>query len=224
MSEPSIFQAMAKAGYLLLDPPHPASPGGSRLLVAVRAAPTGLHFDPELIELCWRDPDQRPGRTKLTLNSSLSGAQQVCAGPVVLHDRHDKRVHFYMYGGTVEGYIDAGLTVYTLGSAAPILEMTDDLKGVAEQLAAETEALLAKIHAEWGLNDEGFRQWLIEIDPLRLYTATVRAVLSSYKRSSALIHSFHPFDKMLLDEKEWLSRLGHWEISTPGLDGLFARG
>ncbi len=224
MSEPSIFQAMAKAGYRLLDPPHPASPGGSRLLVAVRAAPTGLHFDPELIEICWRDPYQRLGRTKLTLNSSLSGAQQVCAGPVVLHDRHDKRVHFFMYGGTVEASIDAGLTIYTLCSAAPILEMTDDLEGVAEQLAAETEALLAKMHAEWGLNDEGFRQWLIEIEPLRLYAATIRAVLSSYNRSSALMHSFHPFYKMLLDEKKWLSGLGQWEISAPGSDDLFTRG
>lgn len=220
MDEQTAFTITKTEGYHLLDRPHPHSPGYTGLLVAIRETPTGQHFDPEFIELFLSASDQKVGPVKLRLDSSLSGVQRVCAGPIVLHDRVDKRVYFFAYGGTVEATSRNGTTVYVLCSPAPILPMSTGLESVPEQLAAETEALLAKMHANWGQDDQGFVQHLAQVNPLPLYAATIHSVLSTYQKSPSLRESYQSLYKMLFDEKEWLIQLGQWSTTAPDLEDL----
>jgi hypothetical protein len=220
MDEQTIFNLIINEGYHLLDRPHPHSPGHTGLLVAIREAPTGQHFDPELIELCLSESNQKVGPVKLTLKPSFSGVKRVCPGQVVLRDRIDKRVYFFVYGGTLEASSRDGTTVYVLRSPAPILAMSSGLESIPEQLASETEALLAKMHARWGRNDQGFIQHLAQVDPLRLYVATIRSMLSMYQLSPTLRESYHSLYEMLFGEKEWLIQLGQWSTTAPDLEDL----
>jgi len=41
--------ALRDLGFTLLNSDHPAAPGGSQLLVALRSEPTLRHFDPEAL-------------------------------------------------------------------------------------------------------------------------------------------------------------------------------
>lgn len=213
---------IAEAGYRLLDPPHPASPGGTRLLIALRQTLTERHYDPERIDLSRADPDRGVGQVRLTLASLPTGRWLLCAGPVVLRDRFDKRVHFFTYGGTLDIYGNNGLAVCVLTSPAPIVEMSNEPDNVAEQLASETEALLARMHAIWRTNDHGFLQRLVEIDPLELYAATILQLLKTYEHNPALRHSFHRFYGLLLKEQDWLQGLGRPQSSSIPLDALLA--
>ncbi|MCB9102379.1 MAG: hypothetical protein H6632_22770 [Anaerolineales bacterium] len=222
MNDELFFQEMAEAGYLLLEPLHPASPGGTRLLIALRQTPTERHYDPERIDLSRADADGCAGRVRLTLAALTSGNWPLCPGPVVLRDRFDKRVYFFSYGGALEIYTNAGMAVCVLTSPAPIVEMANEPDNVAEQLASETEALLARMHANWGRDDQGYQQRLVEIDPLELYAATIIHLLESYKQNSALRHSFHRFYGMLLNEQDWLQGLERPHISSIPLDVLLA--
>ncbi|MCB0163697.1 MAG: hypothetical protein KDI79_05695 [Anaerolineae bacterium] len=222
MNDELFFQEMAEAGYLLLDPPHSISPGGTRLLIALRPMPTEHHYDPERIDLSRSDPDLGVGQVRLTLASVTNGRWLLSAGPVVLRDRFDKRVYFFTYGGTLDIYANNGMVVCVLTSPAPIVEMSHEPDSVAEQLATETEALLARVHANWGRDDRGYQQRLVEIDPLELYAATIFHLSETYQHNSALRHCFHHFYGMLAQEQAWLHSLGRPQIASIPLDALLA--
>lgn len=222
MNEQAAFEEIAHAGYLLLDRPYPASLGGTRLLVALRETPTNMHFDPETINLHWRQPNGKIEQARISWSTSFGKSRRVCAGQVVLHDRRGKPVYFFVYGGTIEACMDTTTKVCELCSPAPILEMANGVESLAGQLAAETEALLARMHANWGLNDTGFIQRMGEIDPLVLYTATLRSILSSYDHSRYLRQIFHPLYEALRNEKKWLSELGQWEANPHQLEYYFS--
>ncbi|MCG3208174.1 MAG: hypothetical protein FOGNACKC_01776 [Anaerolineae bacterium] len=220
MADQAMIDIIKTEGYHLFEKPHPHSPGHTGLLVAIRETPTEQHFDPESIELSLNDSTQTAGPTRLTLESSNSGVYHVCPGKVILRDRMDKRVYFFAYGGSLETSFLPGTAMYCLQSPAPILLMAEGLETVPELLAAETEMYLARLHARWGADDEGFRQRLAAADPMQLYAATVQSMLTSYKRSSAWKESYHALYETLLGEKEWLTRLGRWPTTTGGLRDL----
>ncbi|MCB0212739.1 MAG: hypothetical protein KDJ52_25575 [Anaerolineae bacterium] len=220
MDDTTIFEEIAEAGYLLLDPPHPASPGGLRLMIALRETPTEEHYDPERIDLFRAEPDGTVLQTHLTLKTFTNGSWPLCAGTVVLRDRFDKRVYFFTYGGRLDIYSDNGMAVCDLHSTAPIVTMSTDSQSVTEQLAVETEALLARIHATWGRDDSGYYHRLAEIDPLALYGASIMYITENYEENSALRHCFHSFYEMLIQEHEWLHTLGRPDILSTQLNVL----
>lgn len=217
MEEQFVFHEMEDWGYSLLDKAHPDSPGYTGLLVAIRQTPTELHFDPEAIELRLAEPGSQIRQVTLGLNLAFSASRRVCAGQVVLRDRIDKRVNFFVFGGTLEATTVPGETVYSLRSSAPILALTERRESAPTQLALETESLLAKIQAKWGLNDAGFTERLVQVDPHLLYVACLDSILTSYQQTANLRHSFHEFYEMLLREKEWLVQSRQWPITSPGL-------
>ena len=220
MDEQANFNTMEHEGYHLFDRPHPHSPGHTRLLVAIRETPTKQHFDPESIELYLIEPNQKVGSVKLTLTSLFSGVQQICPGQIVLHDRMDKRVYFFVYGGTLEASFRNETTIYVIRSPAPILAMSSGLESLPEQLASETEALLAKLYTRSGLNNEGFQYRLTQVDPLLFYEATIRSIPSTYEQSPTLRANYHLFYEILLSEKDWLAQLGRWSSTSLNLADL----
>ncbi|MCB0196713.1 MAG: hypothetical protein KDJ65_32470 [Anaerolineae bacterium] len=220
MDDNTLFEEIATAGYLLLDQPHPNSPGGLRLLIALRETPTEAHYDPERIDLYRAEPDGRVLLNHLKLKTITNGSWPLCAGPVVLRDRTDKRVYFFTYGGSLDIYSNNGMAVCELRSTAPIVTMSSDSESVAEQLAVETEALLARIHAAWGRDDDGYYHRLVETDPLALYGASIVYISKTYEQSPALRHCFHPFYEMLTQEHAWLHTLGRSDVLSTQLDSL----
>jgi len=226
MGEQSILHLMENWGYYLLPKSHPDSPGYTGLLVAIREEPTERHFDPQSMRLRFRDEHDKAKWITLRLHSPLEvpieASLRVCPGKVVLRDRMDKRVDFFVFGGSLEAVSVPGETVYSLRSPAPILELTGDLESVPDQLASETEALISELQARWGLDEEGFARRLAQVDPLQFYLATLEAILARYEQDHTLQEAFHEFYLALHNEKRWLTERGQWPATLPRLEELLA--
>jgi hypothetical protein len=164
MEEQSILHLMENWGYYFLPKSHPDSPGFTGLLVAIRKQPTEKHFDPQAMRLRLRDKYNEAKWTTLGLHSPLElpikASIHVCPGEAMLRDRTDKRVNFFVFGGSLEAVSVPDETVYSLRSPAPILKLTDDRESVPDQLAAETEALIGELEVRSGSDEEGFARRL----------------------------------------------------------------
>jgi hypothetical protein len=220
MNGQSVMCQMEDWGYHLLSKFHSYSPGHTGLLVAIREAPTKMHFDPESIRLQLRDRDRIASWITLKLKAPFQETRHVCPGRVILSDRVDKRVYFFVFGGSLEVTFGPGETVYTLRSPAPILEITESPESIPGQLAFETEAMIGALQARWRPDKKGFARRLAEVDPLRFYLASLHSILLRYEQSRALQESFDDLYDALLRERGWLKKAGHWPASPPKLEEL----
>jgi hypothetical protein len=221
MQQSEVLSRMQYSGYELLAAPHTRSPGFGGLLVAIRAAPTLAHFDPEIIRLCLIDPASNPYTTTLQLTSHLSGPQRVGPGRVVVSDRLNKRLGYFIYGGMVEAICVSRQTIYQITSPAPLFVLNrstwDEL---GEQLAVETEALFARLSAAWRTDHAGFRRRLAQTEPLMLYAATLRSLHLLYSRSQALRRMFPRLFDVIRAEERWVSSNGQLPSAVVPLEEL----
>jgi hypothetical protein len=221
MNEQSILQQMEHWGYYLLPKSHPESPGYTGLLVAIRETPTGEHFDPESIHLRIIEDNKETDWDTFRLKLLFLKSRHTGPGQVSLRDRTGKRANFFTFGGFLEATSIPGETVYSVRSPAPILDLNESSESVAEQLAFESEALIAEQKARWGSNERGFSQRLAEITPLEFYLAVLHSILQRYEENSALLLSFQQLYEALLGEKEWLVKKDQWPVLLHNLNQLF---
>ncbi len=92
------------------------------LVVALRAAPTERHFDPELI-LYWRTGAKaRGGRAELTHASTMPRLTDYSWGPIEIIDRFGISNTFVSFGGSLTAEGDAaGTVIAAFRSRGPIL-------------------------------------------------------------------------------------------------------
>lgn len=218
----SLLKTMENFGYYLLPSSHPDSPGYTGLLTAIRKQPTGMHYDPKTLRLPLRDAKDTITWRTLSCQSPAPDSSQVCPGRVILSDRSDKRIEFFTFGGLLEITSEQGEMICLLRSAAPILELTVPEETIPDQLAAETESLMAASHARWGRNDEGFSRRLADVDPFQFYLASLNSILQHCEHVHALEFTYHEFCEALHREKNWLVAEGLWSANPPMLEDLLA--
>lgn len=163
-------------GYRLHSKPYPHAPGCTRLDVTLRAAPTGLHFDPEKIHLTVATPSGDV-RTMILTQTSGYGPEplRVCAGRVALVDRLEKRVQFVTLGGHLNVTHEDDHSLCRLSSSAPIIELSLT-RDVPEILAEEIEDILAQRRAHWEVRSREFDRRLAAAEPSALYMASLVAL------------------------------------------------
>jgi hypothetical protein len=222
MNRASVLHEMENRGYLLLPQAHPHSPGYTGLRIFIRARPTSLRFDPKMIRLHLCDKYGKANWTELQFGSPDQEAKHVCPGQVILRDRLDRRVHFFTFGSSLEVACTPDVIVYSLHSPAPILQLTEPEESIPDQLASETEAIMGKLQARWGSNDEGFAWQLAQVDPLQFYLASLHSILLRCRQSRALQQYLDDLYDALLREKEWLMKSGQWPASPLTLEKLLA--
>jgi hypothetical protein len=211
---------VARWGYLLLSPSHPASPGSPGLIVTIRSRPTAAHYDPETLCVRLVTPDGLERSVDLTQTTPVATPERVVIGKLSLRDRVDKRVDFFSFGATLEQTVAAHETVYALTSPAPILELSDRTDEIPDLLAAEVEALIAGCQALWGRNWEGYVRRRNQLDPLQLYISCLKSIFRLY-REVRFFRNEHPeFYSMLLMEKELLIHEKSWTSNIPELESL----
>jgi len=131
------------------------TPGHDALLVvALRAAPTERHFDPELI-LYWRTgADGRGHRAQLTHGSAMPRSTEFSWGPIEIIDRFGISNTFVSFGGSLAADRDAaGTVVTTLRSRGPILRRgghSQRYDSIAAAVAAFFSRLLVPIDFQPG--------------------------------------------------------------------------
>ncbi len=95
-----------------------------------------------------------------------------------------------------------------------ILEMGEDMNSFPTRLAAESEAHLAIIHADWKSNDAGFDQRLINTEPSALFQALFASIYHAWQESPALFSDSPDFCKTL---QQWADR---WLVGDEEVGGL----
>jgi len=226
LDEQSLREIGKKWGYYLLPEQHYGSPGHSGLLISIPNKPTGKHFDPERLYLCLRSETGIARQRALSRLALPLTSEHVCPGKLTLHDRFDKRIEFFTFGGSLEplsGETEELILLHR--SPAPILELTEQQETVPDQLAAETEALIGQIRAKWGRDDEGLDRRLAEVDPLQFYQATMQSLLRLWhERPDAREKVHQQCCETLLREKEWLIAHDRWPAKLPSLEDLLSPG
>jgi hypothetical protein len=170
-----------RLGYRFHPKRDPHDPGYPGLDVFLHADPTGQHFDPERVGLTIAAVTQQSAGTEhLAIHHGWRGLDHytVCASRVVLHDRQDKIVEAFTFGGEVYITSEPELTTVSLVSPAPILNLVHKYPlSIPLRLASEVEVLLAQRRAEWAQRDPArFRLRLAEADPVTLYRSCLLAL------------------------------------------------
>jgi hypothetical protein len=216
MQRNEMLSRVAGWGYVLLPRPHDTSPGFGGLLVAIRDTPTEEHYDPEHVTLPLGSG--RKGASRVTLGRTPAGILPencLCAGRIDLLDRYHKKVQFFGFGGKVIFCREATETVYAIETPAPLLAIRPpSLNSVPELLALAAEAALARAHAVWGADSEGFACCVAAQDPLRFYAALICALLQRHERHPDVRRVQQELHGTLLAEREWLQAIGAWSPTT----------
>jgi len=114
---------LAELGYRLVDP-EPGGGDDNHLLVALRDAPTGRHFDPEVV--AYYAPTGQVAALRTLDRASATRRDwrddRALWGQVHVIDRIPVENRFLTFGGTLRlAEVDATLTVVDLWSPAPIV-------------------------------------------------------------------------------------------------------
>lgn len=135
---------LADLGFTLIRSDRPGVGDGSHLLVALRAAPTLRHFDPESINL-WVAASGR-GKARLVDRANAAHAPgSVLWGHVHLVDRLEVENRFLTFGGELRtARIDDATTVVDLRSPGPIVRWGGHSQG-EDPLAGEIGAFFGRL-------------------------------------------------------------------------------
>jgi hypothetical protein len=220
MGKLKMEERIASLGYFLLPSTTANSPGYPGLLVAIRAEPTGEHYDPEVLHVHLRTTDGLARWCDLARQPLLHAPEQVVLGRLSLRDRVDKRVDFFTFGGCLDITTTAKETIYTLTSPAPILELTGRRDEISDQLTTEVEALMAGYLARWGRNNDGLVRCLVQQEPLVLYVACLKSLYRQYQQVSLFRQEYPQFYTMLRSERERLANENAWTHIQPDLEAL----
>jgi len=139
----SSAEALRNLGFTLLHSDRPAAPGGSQLLVALRARPTLCHFDPEQVR-CWVAADGR-GRSVTIDRQAVAGERTILWGHVHVVDRLGVENRFLTFGGPLRiADIDSALRVVHHASPGPVVRWGGHSQGF-DALAGEIGAFFGRL-------------------------------------------------------------------------------
>lgn len=167
-------------GYTFFPARHPHDPGHPRLDIIIRPEPTGLHFDPERVQIPVVQQEENFENLLVTHPWARAENLELFPGRVILRDRLNKVAEAFVFGGQVEINSDEEKTRLSLRSPAPILSLTIE-RSVAVLLAEEVEILLAERRAAWAGNLHEYEHRLARTDPLSLYHACLNSLREKFR-------------------------------------------
>ncbi|MCI0584878.1 MAG: hypothetical protein L0227_18645 [Chloroflexi bacterium] len=213
--------ALRDLGFTLLNSDHPASPGGSQLVVALRSQPTLRHFDPELLT-CWVAAAGR-GRPLPIDRHTHAGERAILWGHLHVVDRLGVENRFLTFGGPLRiADIDASLRVVQHLSPGPVVRWGGHSQGF-DALAGEIGAFFGRLIVPVDYLDGGEARLAAE-PPEHLYAAFLRD--SAARRREATRRVDPDRDSQL---RSWIgaetsrirgSQPGWWEAAGTLLDDL----
>ena len=213
---------LPKIGYLYHYPRLDRSTGNFRLDIFVSSVPTEQHFDVQHAHFFIITPEETTERLSISHPWSYKKDAQVCAGVVVMEDRHKEKKEAFTFGGnlTIESYKTH--TLCSIVSSAPILELSDStplLQFFIEELEiilAERRALYPKLH--------DYEKQLANADSLTLYLASLEELIEKFEEFPNKDKRYREFLIFLHAEKHRLYEAGISTELAPTLDEIFKTG
>lgn len=178
---------LADLGFSLVQGDRPGTPGGSNLLVALRARPTLRHFDPEALSY-WAVAEGRGRLATIDRQTPLPIDGTISWGSIRVIDRLSEENRFLTFGGTLRAKaIDGSLTVVGIGSPGPIVRWSGHSQGI-DPLAGEVGAFFGRMMIPIDF-EPGVETRLAETPPAVLYAAflvSARARLAALRNGASV--------------------------------------
>jgi hypothetical protein len=178
----SVAPLLADFGFLA-SPDLPDRPGPAYLYVALRAAPTLRHYDPEAVDY-WVTEGERRVRRRLTRESRVPIAGEFSWGLIRIVDRLRVTNEYLTFGGRLEVDDVDGAVVAVFTSPAPLLRRGGHSQGWdqgADSLGAFFSRFLLAVDYS-----QGFESRAARAEPLTRYAAFVADATARCRASSAL--------------------------------------
>jgi len=196
-------ELLADWGFLA-DPDLPDRPGPAFLLVAIRAAPTLRHYDPELVEYWITGPHGAGVRETLTFASRMPRAQTFSWGMVTLCDRKSVVNRYLTFGGTLHAERVDGQVIAVFESPAPLLRRGGHSQGW-DTGAYSVGGFFGRFRAAAGYQHE-FEQLAADTDPITRYAAFVNELVGRYRSSEYLRDHYTKLWTIMVGEQKRLKR------------------
>ena len=152
-------------------PDLPDGPGPAFLLVALRPAPTLLHYDPEAVDY-WVSDDGHGARRTLTHDSPMPRSEGVSWGMIRLVDRLGVSNEYLTFGGHLDAARIDETVVVAFASPAPLLRRGGHSQGW-DAGADIVGGFFARIMIAVDYRP-GFEATFAAAEPLARYAAFVR--------------------------------------------------
>ena len=177
MSNPEILDHF---GYWFYPSKSKHAFGGVRLDIVINEKPTMKHFDPQHVHLSIKAEENLIEPLVIHHPWHFERSFQVCAGLVRIIDRKDKKEEGFTFGGKLTITPQDTMTICTLESTAPILEITES-SPLIKMFFEEIEILLAEKRAELLSAVSIYTAHLASADPLGLYIACINALIEKFE-------------------------------------------
>ena len=188
-----------------LDSQYPVHHGASRLMVAIRDAPTLRHYDPERIRY-WTTGEEHRGRAMdITRGTSLPLDGRFSWGKVELSDRLGIQNEYVSLGGEVvarDGGPDTTLVVFT--SPGPILRLGGHSQS-EDPIATDLGAFFGRIMVPIDFQP-GVEEAISRAKPLDRYAAFVAYETRRFRRHPILAREHPQHASILTEESHRLER------------------
>ena len=165
-----VAERIGRWGFLA-HPDLPDGPGPASLLVALRAAPTMQHYDPEAIDY-WVSEDGRGERRTITHASAMPRSEEYSWGLIRLVDRLGVSNEYLTFGGHLDAALIDGVVVAAFTSPAPLLRRgghSQSWDPGADAIGGFFARMMVAVDYK-----PGFEAALAETDPLTRYAAFIR--------------------------------------------------
>jgi hypothetical protein len=201
-------------GYIFYPLAHPGDPGHPQLDIHLPSAPSGRHFDVAAVHFSIFTATDLIERLSVSRHHLGPFEGRVCPGRIIIESFTKKTVEAFTFGGTFQVEMQPDLTICTIRSKAPILEIIHE-ETVSSMLAEEVEILLAGRRAAWAEDPEGLARRLAGLDPITFYHACLEELRRKFKLLPHLQNSFSiTFTQFLNTEcREFESKYGQGDLA-----------
>lgn len=220
--EPALMRRLEQWGYVSLPPTHEDSPGFPGVMVLLRETAAANPAIPRSLTARLRQGQFQAEWHTFTPNTPGNTPQTFCPSHITLQDQHGQKTVFFAYGGLLDVAISPNETICAIRSSAPILHLSDTIHSTGDQLAAESEALIAELEAQLSISEAVLQAKLSELDPMHLYLWCLDRILTRYQANTHLRQASPDFFHALQRERDWLMDNGQWPESPLAIDEWLA--
>ncbi len=219
------LQQLEHWGYTLIPTDHPACPSYSGIVVMMQEHPDPNAFlSPVSLHIHTVEKDGHAYWETIHADNKWLPFHSLCPGKFHIRDTQGNETTFFSFGANIELEQQQGKTIFTICSAAPILELSQNRTTLATDFAEEVECLLARLEAKWMIQHEDhldfFAYMTHNFSPLQLYAASIRTLLTHFNEMPALRHS-NPKLHHLLEEESAAKDNLQWPETPHIFDDLF---
>jgi hypothetical protein len=203
-------------GYVFYPLSHSGDPGHPRLDVYLRQQRSERHFDVSAVHFSVFTTAELIDRVSVSLHHLGPFEGRICPGRIIMESFNKKTVEAFSFGGQFKVETRPDLTLCTLRSPVPILEIIQQ-ETLSSMLTQEVEILLASRRAAWSQDPDELTRRLATLDPITLYHACLEELHQKFKLIPHLGYSFSTtFNQFLATEcREFQNKYGQGELIEP---------